>query len=64
MPFLQAQAFLGDQQAVKDITTRINTEKLYRQQACSNLQAMPAHGYPFSPEMQAYVDGLPCGGRQ
>jgi hypothetical protein len=59
-----AQAFLGDQTAVKDINTRINTEKLYRLQACSNLRAMPVHGYPLPLEMQAYVDGLPCGGRQ
>jgi hypothetical protein len=64
MPFLQAQAFLGDQQAMKDIATRINTEKLYRQQACLNLRAMPAHGYSLSLETQAYADELFCGGPQ
>jgi hypothetical protein len=63
MPFLQAQAFLGDQRAVKDIATRINSERLYRQQACVNLNAMPAHGYALSPEMQAYVGDLFCGGQ-
>lgn len=63
MPFLQAQAFLGDQKAVKDMATRINSEKLYRQQACANLHAMPAHGYPLLPEMQAYADELFCGGQ-
>lgn len=64
MPFLQAQAFLGDQKAVKDIATRLNTQKLYRQQACENLHAMPAQGYALQPEMQLYVDGLFCGGQQ
>lgn len=64
MPFLQAQAYLGDLKAVKDIATRINTEKLYRQQACSNLIAMASHGYPLRPEMQASVNTLFCGNRQ
>jgi hypothetical protein len=63
MPFLQAQAYLGDLPAVKEIATRINTQKLYRQQACANLQGMPSQGYPLSPEMQAHVEGLFCGGQ-
>ena len=64
MPFLQAQAYLGDLEAVKEIATRINTEKVYRQQACSNLTAMAGHGYPLPPESQAYVNELFCGGTQ
>ena len=64
MPFLQAQAILGDHKAMKDISTRINTEKLYRQQACSILQAMPAHGYALPPGMLEYTDELFCGGPQ
>ncbi len=64
MPFLQAAAFLGDTQQVKAISTRINTEKLYRQEACQNLAAMAKYGYPLSADMQAYVDGLFCGGAQ
>jgi hypothetical protein len=64
MPFLQAGAYQGDMQQVKEIATRINTEKLYKQQACRNLDAMARFGYPLSADMQAYVNGLFCGGGQ
>lgn len=60
MPFLQAYAFLGDRKQVKGISTRINEEPFYRQLACQNLNAMPEHGFPLSPEMQEYVNGLFC----
>jgi hypothetical protein len=64
MPFLLAQANLGDLQAMKEIATRINTEKLYRQQACRNLTAMPEQGFALPPESRAYADELFCGGSQ
>jgi hypothetical protein len=64
MPFLLAQANLGDLQAMKEIATRINTEKLYRQQACRNLTAMPEQGFALPPESQAYAAELFCGGSQ
>ena len=61
MPFLQAQAYLGDLQQVKQIATRINTEKFYKQQACQNLGAMAHYGYPLSAETRQVVDSLFCG---
>jgi len=64
MPFLLAQAHLGDLQAVKEIATRINTEKLYRQQACRNLTAMPERGFALSPESQIQAAELFCGASQ
>jgi hypothetical protein len=64
MPFLLAQAGLGDLQAMKEIATRINTEKLYKQQACRNLAAMPEQGFALPPESQAYAAELFCGGSQ
>ena len=54
MPFLVAQAHLDHQEAVKDIATRINTDRLYKQQACNNLLL----DSPLSPEMQAFVNDL------
>lgn len=60
MPFLQAYAFLGDQKQVKGLSTRINTEKFYRDQACRNLNAMSEFGYPLSAEMTSYVSDLFC----
>ena len=62
MPFLQAAAYLGDMQQVKDISTRINTEKLYKQEACQNLGAMATNGFPLPDSMQSYVNGLFCEG--
>jgi hypothetical protein len=64
MPFLLAQANLGNLQAMKEIATRINTEKLYRQQACRNLTAMPEQGFALPRESQAYAAELFCGGSQ
>ncbi len=60
MPFLQAYAFLDNSKQVKGMSTRINTEPFYRQQACRNFNSMSDFGYPLSPEMQSYVDELFC----
>jgi hypothetical protein len=62
MPFLQAQAYLGNMQAVKELATRINTEKLYKLEACQNLVNMANNGYAPPPEMQTYSAALFCGG--
>ena len=58
MPFLQAAAMSGDVKQVKQISTRINVEKLYKQQACQNLRAMDG----LKPEVQDDVNELFCGG--
>jgi len=63
MPFLQAQAYLGDLHEVKQIASRINTEKLYKQQACQNLAGMADYGYPLSAETQALVNAVFCGAK-
>jgi len=60
MPFLQAYAFLGDQKQVKGISTRINTQLFYQEQACNHLKAMGDQGYPLSAKMQSHVDELFC----
>jgi hypothetical protein len=38
MPFLQAAAMLGDEKQIKQISTRMNTERFYKYQACQNLK--------------------------
>jgi len=60
MPFLQAYAFLGDKKQVKQLSTRINTEPFYEEQACRTLSAMVEVGYPLSPEMLAEINELFC----
>jgi hypothetical protein len=60
MPFLQAYAFLDNQKQVKGISTRINTQLFYKEQACNHLKSMADHGYPLSPEMASSVDELFC----
>jgi hypothetical protein len=64
MPFLQAYAYLGDTQKVKQISTIINAEAWYKLQACQVLQGMSEHGYALQPDMQAYTDKLFCGGEE
>lgn len=63
MPFLQAYALLGDKDQVKQISTRINTQTFYKQQACRNLRVMAEQEYALYGEMQSFVDELFCGVR-
>jgi len=63
MPFLQAYALLGDQKELKDISTRINTEKFYKKQACEILRTMPRYGYTLQPGMIRFANELFCGGK-
>ena len=58
MPFLQSAAMLGDLKQVRRISTLINTEQLYKQQACQNLMAMDG----LKDEVQDAVSALFCGG--
>ena len=63
MPFLQAYALLGNQKELKDISTRINTEKFYKKQACEILRTMPKYGYTLQPGMIRFADELFCSGK-
>lgn len=60
LPFLQAYAILDNRQRVKELSTRINTEIFYKQQACQTLNSLADHGYSLSPEMQIETDNLFC----
>jgi hypothetical protein len=60
MPFLQSYALLNDKKHVKDISTRINTELFYQEQACNTLNSMAEDGHPLVPEMSSYVNELFC----
>jgi hypothetical protein len=60
IPFAQAYAFLGDHEQVRGLSTRINTQKFYKLQACRHLEAMAEYGYPLAPEMQETVDDAFC----
>jgi hypothetical protein len=62
IPFVQAFAYLGDEQKVKQISTIINADDWYKLQACQILGGMSDQGYPLQPDMGAYVDELFCGG--
>jgi hypothetical protein len=60
MPFLQAYAILENQRQVKLLSTRINIENFYQQQACRYLIEQPSSKYSLTPEMQAFVKKLFC----
>lgn len=60
MPFLQAYAFLGNKREIKIISTKINTEPYYKQQACRNLHNMQTYGYSLSSDITTYTDKLFC----
>ena len=62
MPFLQAFAYLGDTQKVRQISTIVNAEAWYKLQACQVLGGMAEQGFPLQPDMSAYTDKLFCGG--
>lgn len=60
MPFLQAYAYLGDVDKVKEISKKINTVDFYQYQACKILAAMDQNGYPLQPDMIQLSDELFC----
>jgi hypothetical protein len=62
LPFLQAYAYLGDMQNIKDLSKRINTEPFYKKQACQILNTMGENGYALKPEMIDQINVLFCGG--
>jgi len=59
---IPALALLGDQDQVKKISSRINTEAYYKLQACRNLLGMGEHGYLLSADMNTHMKELFCGG--
>jgi hypothetical protein len=60
MPFLQSYALLNERKHVKEISTRINTELFYPEQACTTLSSMTEKGQILLPEMLSYVNELFC----
>jgi hypothetical protein len=60
IPFAQAYALLGDHEQVRGLSTRINTQKFYKLQACRNFNAMAEYGYPLAPDMRETVDEVFC----
>ena len=62
IPFLQAFAYLGDKQQVKQLSTIINSDDWYELQACQVLNGMSESGYGLQADMQEYVDGIFCKG--
>ncbi len=64
MPFLQAYAYLGDAQGVKEISRKINTVDFYRYQACQTLGGMDKNGYPLPPDMVQLSAELFCPSRK
>ncbi len=51
MPFIQAYAFLGDEQRIEDLGTRLSSDAFQRQQACRILSEMPERGFELSQRM-------------
>ncbi|MEW6086161.1 MAG: hypothetical protein AB1607_16350 [Chloroflexota bacterium] len=60
LPFLQAYALLEDQKQVKILSTRINADSFYQEQACRYLIETPPHDFVLTPEMRGYVEKLFC----
>jgi len=60
MPFLQAYAYLGDQNMVRELSKRVNTNIFYTMQACQRLSDMTTRGYPITSEMYDHVKELFC----
>jgi hypothetical protein len=60
-PFLQAYAYLGDEQAFKGAASKIKTSSFVRLQACDTLSRMQKYGYSFGAKIQAQIENL-CSG--
>ena len=60
MPFLQAYAYLGDEQRLRDTAPRINEFPYLKSQACSTLQKMVKLGLVENPQIQSLINELFC----
>jgi hypothetical protein len=61
LPFVQAYAYAGEMQKVKEISTRINSEPFYKQQTCQALTQMEETGSALPPENRDNIRNLFCG---
>jgi len=62
IPFLQANAVLGNLDEFKEIAVRMSDIKFNRLQACDLLNQMQESGYKFSVEIQEQTSALLCYG--
>jgi hypothetical protein len=60
MPFLQAAAYLGDEERMTGYSTIIYEDRFLRLNACQTLRAMDASTFPLTPDNRALSEELFC----
>jgi hypothetical protein len=63
VPFLQAYALKGDEQAFKATAAKIEKTPFVRQEVCRTLLKMQEMGSTFTPQIQSLVDDAVCRGQ-
>ena len=59
-PFLQAYAYLGQTEKMRQISAHFKNDPFYNQQLCKNLNQMNKNGYPLQPDIQTTLNTLFC----
>ncbi|MBI9049771.1 MAG: hypothetical protein JEZ00_10150 [Anaerolineaceae bacterium] len=62
MPFLQAAAFVGDEDLVRGYASIINEDQFLRRNACFTLRAMDGDSYALQPNIRELGEELYCHG--
>jgi hypothetical protein len=62
MPFLQANAVLGNEETFKTMHTKMDDIPFNRLQACNVLNLMKKDGFTFTAEIQGQISDLICSG--
>jgi hypothetical protein len=59
-PFLQAYAYLGQVDELKQLSTYFEEDVLYNPSVCKNINGLNHQGFPLQPNVQATVNNLFC----
>ena len=60
LPFLQAYAYLGENEKLESLTARFKYDSFHKEMFCENINNMNEYGYPLKPDIQIRVDDLFC----
>jgi hypothetical protein len=59
-PFLQAYAYIGQPERLKELAMHFEDDSFHKQQLCENLNRMNENGYPLQPDIQNMVVDIFC----
>ncbi len=60
LPFLQAYAYLEDQEGLDKVISQIMEDPFYKIKACESIRSMNVNGFSIDPRMQRHIESKLC----